>query len=96
MALLHDAGVHRERLATLLYVCRRAPSRVELEHASLWCDDLIGDEGPFGPRLRRRVQALALAPWRRALVARVEAERRGQARLRLVRGAAPASPRARG
>jgi hypothetical protein len=82
--LLRVLRFHRDRLATLLYVCTRQPSDAEAQNALIWTDDQIGQGWEFGRRLQRRVQCVALAPWRRSVALRAEAELRGAGRLRLV------------
>lgn len=85
-------GPHR--LCTTLYVCNRLASDTELEHAGTWADDVVLSGWQLGERVRRRVQAIALAPWRRATALRLEAQRRGDERLRIVQPAADESSQA--
>jgi hypothetical protein len=73
--------------ATTLYVCNRLPSRLEAEQALAGADDVVCQGWELGDRVRRRVQSVALAPWRRAAALRLEAERLGDQRLRVVRPA---------
>ncbi|MCC6876078.1 MAG: hypothetical protein IT378_17350 [Sandaracinaceae bacterium] len=81
--LLRALRFSPERVATLLYVCTARPSEAEVHGALAWSDDQIGQGGELGRRLQRRVQCVALAPWRRAMAARARPSTR---RLRLVRG----------
>src|SRR5690348_14208508 len=67
--LLRHVRVHPEQFAALLYICRYRAREPELAQAFLWADDLIGPD-EAGPTLQRRVQAIALAPWRRSLALR--------------------------
>lgn len=73
---------------TSLYVCKRMPSEEEVQLALTWPSDFIEQGWEFKDRLRRRVQSLALAPWRRATAARLLAERLGDRRLRVLPRAA--------
>lgn len=50
--------------ASVLYVCSRLPHARELEHAAL-ADDYVYSGWAQADRVRRRVQVVALAPWRR-------------------------------
>lgn len=82
--LFAELRAHRGGLVTLLFVCTPRPSSAELRQALGWADDHLTQGWEFGLHLRRRVQSVALAPWRRSLALRVEAELRGDRRLRLV------------
>ncbi|HJL14538.1 MAG TPA: hypothetical protein RMH99_02710 [Sandaracinaceae bacterium LLY-WYZ-13_1] len=81
LRLLRQLG-RRPRRATILYVCSRLPLETELAYAGFWCDDLVYPGWAQPERIRRRVQVVALAPWRRAAAARRLAEQRGDRRLR--------------
>ncbi|MCA9607914.1 MAG: hypothetical protein KC619_20030 [Myxococcales bacterium] len=59
----------RQPRATVLYVCSRLPHARELEHAAL-ADDYVYSGWAESDRVRRRVQVVALAPWRRGVEAR--------------------------
>ncbi len=87
----------RPRRATILYVCSRVPLESELDYAGAWADDFVYPGWAHAERVRRRVQVVALAPWRRASALRERAERLGERRLRLVlgtgEGARPAADR---
>jgi hypothetical protein len=74
-----------EYVANVLYIANRLPSNGEAELAFAWADDVIERGRRFGDRLRRRVQTLALAPWRCSMALRLEAERMGDRRLRVLR-----------
>lgn len=67
--------------ASILYVCGRLPLEDELAQARAWADDFIYPGWAQPERVRRRVEVVALAPWRRAAALRREAEERGDARL---------------
>ena len=54
----------RQPRASVLYVCSRLPHAHELEHAAL-ADDYVLSGWAQADRVRRRVQLVALAPWRR-------------------------------
>lgn len=71
--------------STLLYIPNRLPSESEVQQAFAWTNGTIEQGWNFGDRLRRHVQNIALAPWRRAMALRAEAERLGDRRLRVVR-----------
>lgn len=83
--LLRTAYMHADRLSTVLYLSTRLPSHEEAEFSLVWADDIIFPGWQFGDRLRRRIQAIALAPWRRSVALRLEAERRGDRCLRVIR-----------
>lgn len=74
----------QESLAAVLYIANRLPSKIELAQAFAWASDTIEYGWDFGDRLRRRVQSIALAPWRASTALRMEAERLGDRRLRVV------------
>lgn len=78
--------------ATVLYVANRLPSDVETAQAFGWASDIICQGWQFAERLRRRVQSVALAPWRASTALRMEAERLGDRRLRVVRHTLSAPP----
>lgn len=82
--VLHRTTLPAHRFATTLYVCNRLPTDTEREQALAWADDVVEQGREAGDCIRRRVQAVALAPWRRACLRRLEAERRGAGHLRLV------------
>lgn len=82
--VLRHAALPAHRFATTLYLCNRLPSELEVEQALASADDLVWQGRDTGDRVRRRVQTAALAPWRRACLLRLEAERRGERCLRLV------------
>ena len=71
-------------LLTSLYIFKRMPSEEEVELALTWPSDFIQQGWRFGDRLRRRVQFVALAPWRQSMALRLEAERLGDRRLRVL------------
>ncbi|HJL20077.1 MAG TPA: hypothetical protein RMH99_30710 [Sandaracinaceae bacterium LLY-WYZ-13_1] len=85
LRVLRDLG-RRPRLTSVLYVCSRLPLETELAYAGFWCDDLIYPGWAHPERVRRRVQVVALAPWRRAAAARRRAEQLGDERLRVLSG----------
>lgn len=80
------------RFASLLYLCNPLPSDREIEQALAWADDVIQQDWQVGDRVRRRVQTIALAPWRRTVALRMEATRKGDRRLRVVRSNPTAMP----
>lgn len=86
---LREAREHEPRSA-VLYVCTARPSEVELQAMTLWADDALEAGPDLAQRLQWRVQAIALAPWRRSQALRTRAERLGDGRLRVVQPA-PAS-----
>ena len=59
----------RQPKASVLYVCSRLPHARELEHAAL-ADDSVYSGWAEADRVRRRVQVVALAPWRRVVETR--------------------------
>lgn len=75
----------------LLYIVNRLPGDAEVQQAFAWADDAIEQGWGFEDRLRRRVQSVALAPWRRSMAARAEAERLGDRRVRVVRFSDPSA-----
>lgn len=83
----------RPRVSAVVYVCSRLPLDREIEHASRYCDDWILPGWAHPERVRRRIQVIALAPWRRQLAVRLRAERMGEARLQVVGGTGEALPR---
>lgn len=94
LCLLRRVG-QRPRRATVLYVCSRLPLESELDYAGVWADDFIYPGWAHAERVRRRVQVVALAPWRRSAALRDLAERLGDRRLRVLEGGAPGAPPAR-
>lgn len=82
------ATMSREPFAVVLYIASRLPSDIEVDRALAWATDLILQDADLGDRLRRRVQAVALAPWRASSALRWEAQRLGDRRLRVVSPAA--------
>ena len=76
----------RPRRATVLYVCSRLPLESELDYAGVWADDFIYPGWAQPERVRRRVQVVALAPWRRSVALRELAERLGDRKLRVLAG----------
>ncbi len=83
LTLVHQAG-HRPRDASVVYVCSRLPSEQELDLARTWADDYVYAGWAQADRVRRRVQLVALAPWRRSRALRRYAETLGNARLRVL------------
>lgn len=79
--VLRRASQPPHRFASTIYL---AGSSEDGERALSWAHDVVAVGAQQGERLRRRVQGIALAPWRRSLTLRLEAERRGPQRLRLV------------
>jgi hypothetical protein len=79
--------MREQQFASVLYVAQQAASDpgVERDQAFAWASDTILQGWELGDRLRRRVQEIALAPWRRSMALRSEAERLGDRRLRVVR-----------
>lgn len=74
-----------QQFSTLLYLPSRLPSEAEVQQAFAWANGTIEQGHDFGDRLRRHVQNIALAPWRRSMALRAEAERLGDRRLHVVR-----------
>src|SRR5690606_4078997 len=62
----------------------RIPTDGEVQQAFAWANGTIEQGHDFGDRLRRHVQNIALAPWRRSMALRAEAERLGDRRLHVV------------
>lgn len=83
--LLPMLRTHCDLVASILYISRRLPSERDAELAFTWADDAIEPGWRFEDRLRRRVQLAALAPWRRSMGLRLEAERLGDRRLHVLR-----------
>lgn len=79
--VLRRVGQSRLDGVSTIYVSSRLPCEREIEEAWFWVDDLIEPGWRFGERLRRRVQTLALAPWRHSRRVRLRAERAGALRL---------------
>lgn len=75
----------RPRVTSIVFVCSRLPLERELEHASIFCDDWILPGWAHPERVRRRLQVIALAPWRRQMALRRRAEQLGDERLRVLR-----------
>lgn len=76
---------------TTLYVCSRLPFEDEMEQALGCADDFVYPGWAFPERVARRVQAIALAPWRRSMALRMRAERDGDPKLRVLSPAEPAA-----
>ncbi len=74
--LLRRTSRHPHTFATVLFLFSRSPSDVEVRQAMAWADDVIRRGEELEDRLHRRVQAIALAPWRRASGLRLEDARR--------------------
>lgn len=74
------------RSAAVLYVCGCLPLDSEIEHATAWADDLVYSGWAQPERVRRRVQVVALAPWRRSKALRRAAESLGDRRLCVLPG----------
>ncbi|HJL15505.1 MAG TPA: hypothetical protein RMH99_07620 [Sandaracinaceae bacterium LLY-WYZ-13_1] len=82
-ALLRAARLNH--YAAILYVASRLPTEEETQQAFAWADDTVAAGWCFEERLRRRVQSIALAPWRRVETVRAARAQLGGRRLRLVR-----------
>lgn len=85
LALLRRLDRPRPRVSSVVFVCSRLPLERELEQAAVFCDDWILPGWAYPERVRRRVQVIALAPWRRQIALRHRAEQLGDERLRVLR-----------
>jgi len=74
--------------ASILFVCSRLPREQELTDAKAWADDFIYSGWAEAERVQKRVQLVALAPWRRSVALRRHAEEAGDTRLRVLPGGA--------
>lgn len=79
----------RPRTVSVIYVLSRLLLERELEHAALFCDDWTL---PDPDRVCRRVQVVALAPWRRERALRLRAQQLGDGRLRVLPRPEPVAP----
>lgn len=70
--------------STVVYVCSGSTSEHEVLAQRHRVDDVVRDDAELVERLRRRVQLVALAPWRRSCALRAHAERLGDRRLRVL------------
>ncbi len=91
LRLLRRVG-ERPRAAAVLYVCSRLPTETEIAHAGLLADDFVYPGWAHLERVRRRVQLVALTPWRRAMALRRRAEQLGDRRLAVLPARTEASP----